>query len=202
MRLLVVFLSLGICAVARAQVSVPTAPKLAPAASSLSFDARLVSNGGTARNDQTGPKAPYTTAQNKETRSSKMTVEIRARNFAAAPADAQLEWYFIARDLQSKKPYVWDQGTRELKLAAGSEQKETVESAELYQTTTKTSENHPLPAYIGQTPRYQASSSKQEWGAKPYGWIVRMRAGGRVVLVRASSNDLETMASGLDPVVQ
>lgn len=195
-RFLTSLLLLGWCAVSPAQVP----SQLPPASNGLSFDARLVANGGAAKTERGGPVGPYTTAQSSQTRASKMSVEVRARNFSAVPAEAHLEWFFIAKDLQSKKPYVWDHSRREVSLAAGSEQKETAESTELYQATTQKSESRPVQGLIGQTPRYQQSSSKQEWGAKPYGWIVRLWSGDRLLKVQASSNDLEAMARDLDPL--
>jgi hypothetical protein len=72
------------------------------------------------------------------------------------------------------------------------------ESTELARTTTKTSEIGVARDAFGQVIGTTVSNSSSASGSRPYGWIVRMWAGGRLLQVRASSNDLETL--GRSPV--
>lgn len=171
----------------------PATVSLLPTASNgLSFEARLISSGGASKVEQGG-------LQSSETRQSKMLVELRAHNFSATPAETRLEWFFVARDLQSKKYYVWSRGDRQLSLAGGAEQTEMAESTELARTTTKTTEIGIVTNAFGQTIGNTFHSSKSETGARPYGWIVRMWANGHLVQVRTSSNHLEAMGRLSDP---
>ncbi len=160
----------------------------------LTFEAQLVSNGGAAKTDHSPSRQLYETARSTETRASKFVVELRARNMGTAPATTHFDWFFYARDLQSKSQYIWDHGQRDFALAPGTEQKEMLQSVELYQSTTKRTSAIPQNNTMGQTTGYQVQATNQSTGARPYGWVVRMWSGDRLLMVRASSNDLETAA--------
>lgn len=111
-----------------------------------------------------------------------------------------MEWFFVARDVQSKKSYVWDQGQKILSLPAGAEQTEVVESTELVRTSAKSSRTDLLKDPYGQVVGASITHSSSETGARPYGWIVRMWNGDRLVQVRTSSNDLQALGRSLNPV--
>jgi hypothetical protein len=177
--------------------------QLSASSSGLTFEAKLVSNGGASKVDRGAAPPPggftaqYEIARSTETRASKMTVEMRARNMGTVPADAHFDWFFYARDLQSKTQYIWDRGQRDLSLAPGAEQKEMLASTELFQSTTKRTQSVPQQNTFGQTTGYTLQGSAQSSGARPYGWVVRLWSGDRLLMVRASSNDLETIARNI-----
>lgn len=178
-----------------AQVAPPPVTALPVASNGLGFEAKLVSiTKGASKADP-----DVVIMGSKKTRESKSLLEVRARNLSAAPVEARLEWFFVARNVETKKNYVWDQGQRNLSLPSGSERVEMVESAELARSMTKSTTMGTLVDAKGKSSTTFTTSS-HESGSRPYGWIVRMWAGGRMVQVRTSSTEMEALGRSLGPL--
>ena len=184
-----------VCATAGAQVLPPSATPKTSAFSGnngLTFEAKLISSGGSVKTDRgLASGATFQKLENTQTHESKSRVEVVVRNLGAAPAQAHFDWFFIARDVQSRREYVWDQGQRDVPLNAGAQKKELLESKPVTETTRQKTE-YTQPSGAGPQ-QAQQQSSKDQTGARPFGWIVRLVEGERVLQVQASSNDLESV---------
>jgi hypothetical protein len=162
--------------------------------SSLSFDVRGVASGG-----GTNAAAANISQSNSKTRvrESQTVLELKVRNLSAQPASAQFDWFFLAQSVGKGKAYIWDKGTREIAVGAGSEVKENLESTDLVQTTTVTTSRVWVTGTDSVPGHYQNVSRSSKGGARAVGWIVRMFSDGKLVRIRASSSELEKM--GYDP---
>ncbi len=137
------------------------------------------------------------TFENVQTHESKSRVEVVVRNLSTVPAQARFDWFFVAREIPSRREFVWDQGQRDVSMTPGSEQKETLESKPLAETTRRKTEYTTQQNSLNPQQVQQQSSTEQS-GGRPSGWIVRMWDGDHLLQVQASSSDLE--AIGHDPV--
>lgn len=173
MRTFFTLLTMLWCATAGAQV-VPLATR-----TGLAFEVKVLpSDVQTPREGNiSSPKAPF--ANQKESYESTVRLELLLRNMNAAPAQAHLDWFFIAKDLELNHDMVWDRGERDVALAAGDTQKELIDSSETKRTTE----------------HFAVGNGKfaSKRGIKPRGWIVRLWSGNQLVRVHASSNEMETL---------
>jgi hypothetical protein len=188
------------CATTWAQVPVPPlVPQRSPSGSSgLTFEARLVSSGGATKTEKGElANANMQKFESTQTHESKSRVELAVRNLSAVQAQARFDWFFVAREIPSRREFVWDQGQRDMTVAAGGQQTETLESKPLMQTTSRKTEYTKQQNTLGPQQMQQQSSTEQS-GGRPSGWIVRMWDGDHLLQVQASSSDLE--AVGRDPV--
>jgi hypothetical protein len=174
---------------------------------SLTLDAKSVSSGGTTSVKQgtaVGIPLPSTmtsapTAETTQSHQSKTRVEVQMRNLGTTPAQARLEWYFVARSMQdgnsghSGPEYVWDLGKRDVLVAAGSEDKEQLESVGLTETLAQRSTGQATSYQNGQYVTTMGSASVARSGAHPAGWIVRLMDGDQLLRIQASSSDLEAI---------
>lgn len=90
-------------------------------------------------------------------------------------APATLEWYFIAKDLESKTSYVFDSGMSDITLDSAKPTEIDITSKEL----------------ASSVQNYVALGEKVQSGSKIDGYIVRVVAGDKVLTVDASSRQLE-----------
>jgi hypothetical protein len=175
---------------------------------SLTLDARSVSSGGgtsTARSGGSrtlniigGGQLSAATSSTTQTHESKIRLEVEMRNLGTTPAQARLEWYFIARKESSGghpgAVYIWDSGKRDISVVPGSSDQEALESTALTQMTVQAS-TAPTSGYInGQLVATTGSGYTRRSGSKPAGWIVRLMDGDQVLRVQASSGDLVSVA--------
>jgi hypothetical protein len=154
-------------------------PGIPKATSSLSFDVRNVGSGGGA----TGPSSF-------QRRASQVSLELKVRNLSAQPASAEFEWYFVANWTGPGGQYVWSNGSRSVSLGAGAEQKETLQSTELVETTSRWTTSKTTTDSSGNS-RTEVTGHMKKEGARPQGWIVRMFVDGKLVRVQGSSPEFE-----------
>jgi len=162
-----------------------------PGSIGLTFDAKTVANGGgiTGATTVPGPIAPVKT----ETRASHPVLEVNVHNFSNEPANAHLDWFFLANAYNVGR-YVWDQGDRDVSVLAGGAQTETLESRPVEQhTINETHIETTVTRMTDGTTRISQKpvSTQRHAGSQPVGWIVRMFVGGALVKVQASTAAFE-----------
>jgi hypothetical protein len=184
---------------APATSNMPPGGILPPGAPStgLNFEAKTIVNGGGVSTEKTAnvnsAKAVATTI-----RTLHPVLQINVRNVGHRPETARLEWFFVAKGLNGGDMFVWDQGEREVPMAAGTSRDEVVESKDLEQqlTTQTRSQSERVPGFGNRlaTTVERAVTSQSRTGARTYGWIVRMFVEEQLVKVQASSKPLEMVA--------
>jgi len=121
-------------------------------------------------------------------------LEVRVRNFGTTPALAHLDCYFVASALPHGRRYIWNEVARDVAVPASGELPEQIQSTELTQVTEQRfSSSVNMNPVTGGGPTVSQSASRTTTGAKPYGWIVRLTSGDRLLKVQASSSELETI---------
>jgi len=177
---------------------------LAALSTSVTFEAKTVSNGGGV-SIAAGPdtKKGFVPSSTKETRVSHPVIEVMVHNLAKQPANVHFDWFFIAASVDRKKGgnYVWDKGERDVALVAGGSNTENLVSKPLEQHTDKESHMQTGPYTYGNgtvTGGNTMVGTLKQSGSRPEGWIVRMYVGGALVKVQASTNAFEQIAR--DPV--
>jgi hypothetical protein len=108
-----------------------------------------------------------------------VALTITAGTLGHAPFSAQVEWYFIEKDLQTKRDHVFDHGSKTVTLKAGADVQFDAVSKQLKSSVT----NDLIYGMSELTPKVS--------GGKPNGWIVRVSANGNVLVVRGSTPSLE-----------
>jgi len=165
--------------------------------SGMTFEAKSVSNGGGVKTDRgVTLGANYEKLDSTQTQENKSQVEIVVRNLSTMAVQAHFDWFFVAREVQSRREFVWSQGQRDVPLTPGVEHTELLESTPLVETTRRKTE-YTKPANSTALQQVQQQSSTEQSGARPFGWIVRLWDGKQLVQVQASSLDLEFV--GRDP---
>ncbi len=159
----------------------------ASAARGLSFEARQTSSGGSPA-ASTSERTFEGSLSKIRVNKSQTTLEIQVRNLSREADTAHFEWFFLAKGVAVERTYVWDKGERDVPVPPASQKKETVESEELASTITRTT--------TGSTTSSSSSShtSEKKTGARPYGWIVRMSVGGKLVKVQSSNGEIDKIA--------
>ena len=113
---------------------------------------------------------------------SSVRLAIEVRSLSNRPVTVMLEWYFLAKAVDSAHPWVFDRGSKALALPGfGPAVVEAVESQTLTSTATTST-----------------SSGRSESGSKIAGYIVLVKADGRVLKAVASSKALEDVADSPD----
>lgn len=159
-------------------VSVNHSPTPLAPTRGMTFDAKVVTNGG-------GTNITAST----RTRESVLTLELNMRNLSVQADSVRYEWYFIGK--LEKLNFAWDSGTRDYTLPASSHQTEVIQSKPLVQQSTV--ESHDSWQIVdGQSVKTRSSSGSRS-GATPIGWIVRMFVDGQLARVQASSPALELL---------
>jgi hypothetical protein len=125
-------------------------------------------------------------------RERQIVLELRARNLSKQPATVSFQWIFLAKNISGRGggAYIWDRGQKQVTLEGSGDTKETLESSELVQVSTVTSQRQ-LVRYTDGSSKYQTTSSQSKSGSRPVGWVVRMLEDGKVVRVQASSSEYE-----------
>jgi hypothetical protein len=119
-------------------------------------------------------------------------LELRTRNLSQQPVTVVFEWFFLAKEVKGwGGAYVTDRDRKQITLEGGAETKETLESKEIVQVSTVTS-NRRSVAYSDGSAQNQTASHQSKSGSRPVGWIVRMIADGKLVRVQASSSEFES----------
>ena len=116
------------------------------------------------------------------------TVRITVANLQSVPADYWVEWQFLAKDLATKKNYVYDHGTSQVLLTGGSLTNFDVQSKPVAESEVQRFESDEDDN--GNTIVYPAGN-REKSGAKPVGYIFSVKAQGQVVAVEASDRDLK-----------
>ena len=178
--------------VAQGPAATPPVSNLLPkVTSSISFDVRSVATGGGQTTGAAAPTMRSSTSGTSRVRERQTVLELRARNLSKQPATVSFEWVFLAKHVNGRGgAYVWDQGQKQVTLEGGGNTKETLESSELVQVSTVTSQRY-LVRYTDGSSRYQTTSTQSKTGSRPVGWVVRMLEDGKVVRVQASSSEYE-----------
>lgn len=97
-------------------------------------------------------------------------LEIEARRTVRGDPCVSVEWYFLARDAATRKPFVFDAARVEVILEEGNSKKFSVAFG-------TGSDSGRRPA---------ASGSRHKAGAKPWGWVVIVRSGKSIIASEAS----------------
>jgi len=157
-----------------------------PGAIGLTFEAKTVANGGGVTSaTAAGSVAPVRT----ETRASHPVIEVDVHNFSNQPANAHLDWFFVASGSNVGR-YVWDQGDRDVAVLPAGAQTETLESRPVeQQTINETHIQTTVTTMNNGTTQITRNpiSTQRRTGSQPVGWIVRMFVGGVLVKVQGSS---------------
>jgi hypothetical protein len=163
----------------------------------LSFEAKTIVNGGGVSTEKmanvSSAKAVATT-----TRALHPVLQVNVRNVGHRAETARLEWFFVGRGVNGGEIFVWDQGGREMPMAAGTMRDEIIESKDLEQqlTTQTRTQSEGVPGTFDRpaTTVSRDVSYQFRTGARTSGWIVRMFVEEQLVKVQASSKPLEMMA--------
>jgi hypothetical protein len=122
-------------------------------------------------------------------------LEVEVRNLARVADKAKLEWYFYAKPITgASEVSVFDQGSSDLTIEAGSSSKLTVTSKELHSSVERKSG----PSGKGKTVK-APKNTVEKTGDKLAGWLVRVVADGKPIAIKASSPTFERLGAG-DPV--
>jgi hypothetical protein len=118
-------------------------------------------------------------------------LELRVRNLSKQPFTVEFEWIFLAKNVSGRgDAYVWDQGQKQIALEGGADTKETLESKEIVQVSTVSTQRS-LVRYTDGSSKIQTTSTQSKSGSRPVGWVVRMIADGKLIRVQASSSEFE-----------
>ena len=205
----VVFLLAGASSLS---AQVPAAPPVAARSHSLSLNVVPNSVGGSTRMSQdTSSKATEGSKLNgglahrlsttqKQTTSSKQSLQITVHNFAALPDSAQVEWYFVAVPAipepgtsLSEQQFVFDQGAKSVALQGNGNDSFAAESKEV--TAMFQRKNAARMGRVGRvTTINRGAAAPTQSGSKLQGWLVRVVADGKVIAVRGSKDEFEAIA--------
>lgn len=174
--------------------STPLAGPVTSGSSSLSFEAKSVSNGGATKVQNGGTTGLMgENLKSTQTHQSMIRLEVRVRNFGTAAGQGHLDCYFVATEFSHGKRYIWNTVPRDVTVPPGGEKLELVESSQLTQVSERTYQSEVTTDVTGSY-RFSESAANRTSGSKPYGWIVRLMSGDRVLKVQASSSELENIA--------
>lgn len=112
------------------------------------------------------------------------TLRITVTNMQTNPANYEVEWRFLARDVESKTIYVHDKGVRPVSLKAGEFKAFEFQSLPLPETQSTSS------TYTYYDGNLWSSSQRSDSGGKPYGYVFLLKSNGKIIGVEASSRDL------------
>jgi hypothetical protein len=115
-----------------------------------------------------------------QTKTSSKELTITVRNMSALPGEFNIEWYFFGKPANGTGRFLYDKGSKTVKIAPGAFETFPVESKELSNRTVRDY------YYYG----YNYTS-----GDKAEGWLIRAKVGEEVVRLKASSPTLEQLAS-------
>lgn len=99
-----------------------------------------------------------------------VALEIEARRTVRGDARVSVEWYFLARDVATRKPFVFDAARADLTLQEGVSEKFSVASG-------AGAESEPVYPAVGKR------SKKRE---HLWGWFVMVRSGNSIIASEAS----------------
>jgi hypothetical protein len=99
-----------------------------------------------------------------------VTIEIEARRTVRGNPRVSVEWYFLARDAATKRPYVFDAARVDLSLQEGHPQRLSVTS------------NAPKDS----TRKKKASATRRKEPDKLWGWVVLARSGNSIIACEGS----------------
>lgn len=118
------------------------------------------------------------------------TYQVEIRNFAQRPDEVTLEWYFLAKGVKpGSTTYIHDTGKANVTVPAGETSKMQISSKPVLR---KVKESVVIDNQSGDDDVLAAS--RENVGAKPAGWIVRIVADGKLLLAKASEPTLESVA--------
>ena len=166
--------------------------------SSLGLDVTPLSAGAAVQNTVTTKQAPASlrsTTSNVHVTRAQETLQLNVRNFGATPANAKVQWYFVAAPVHPSpdKPaddqeFVFDQGAQDLTLPGGGSQTITAQSKAVTSTRKVSS---------GRSRSGSSLSSAQkpaETGSALHGWLARVVVDGKTVAARGSTDAYQEIA--------
>jgi hypothetical protein len=115
-----------------------------------------------------------------QTKTTSKELTITVRNMSALPGEFEIEWYFFGKPASGSGRFLYDKGSKKISVAPGAFETFPVESKELSAKTVRDF------YYYG----YNYTS-----GDKAEGWLIRAKVGDEVVRLKASSPQLEQLAS-------
>ena len=162
----------------------------APRAHSISMTAESGGTGG-GFSEHRGSNLQGNVLSDKRTEHSGESVGVTVRNFGTQADNVRVEWYFVADPIKKHggtgEDYIFDEGSKDLSLAAGATESFTADSKDI-KTTQKTTES----LHHG---KHQHNFGRvREGGAKIRGWLVRVMADNRVIDAKGSSQEYEDAA--------
>lgn len=106
-----------------------------------------------------------------------LPIEVEVHSLSRNTVTLQLEWYFVAKMAENGKLWVYDKGSKSLKLSPeGSTVKEQIESAPV--------------AVVG----FNTDRPRSDAGSEPYGYIVQVKENGKIIKSDASPKSLADAA--------
>jgi uncharacterized protein DUF4339 len=160
-------------AVPVAQPFVPVAPAAGdPNKHSVTLEVKSLTAGSGAATTSGqyvyGSSTTYTKAQK---------INIHVRNLKHEPDEVEVEWFFFGKPATGNKRFMYDKGIKKLAIKAGGWEDTQVTSKEL------------------ESKVYNYDTTNQyKRGQKAEGWIVRVKAGEKIIALQASSATLEDLA--------
>jgi hypothetical protein len=125
-------------------------------------------------------------------RKSQTTLAVEVRNLGRGSDPATVEWIFLAGSVNGGDPFILNRNSRQVALPPGQTEKFEISSSEVASKTTRKLD---ISTTSSSTTTLQTSTaSATRSGNVLKGWLVRLKAGDRVVAVRASSPSLESIA--------
>jgi hypothetical protein len=188
-------LAAALATVSPSQAQSTALPPSANAHGSLTMEASVTSTGG-ASNAKSGlhtsagaVTGDFTTQDfsQKQDQNEALGLAVEVRNLGGAADSATVDWYFFARSVKKGEgQYIFDHGTKPVQLTAGGGAQIPVQSASLHNTIEK-------KLHLSNDPNSNPSASVHKSGAVVTGWIVRLVADGKPLIVKASAPSLEEL---------
>ena len=122
-------------------------------------------------------------------------MQLDVRNFGAAPANAKVQWYFVAAPVHpspdkpaDEQEFVFDQGAKDLVLPGGGTQTLTAQSQEV------TSTKKVSASRSSRASSYSPTKKPTETGSALHGWLARIVVDGKTVAARGSTDAYQEIA--------
>jgi hypothetical protein len=130
-----------------------------------------------------------------------LSVEIsfRAVGGTFKPGEYTVEWFFLAKEINSKSRWVFQNGS--IRISGAGNVFDVISKIlperrvdESIYTFTSSSSGTEFGKTVETTVDVSGSSTKYKAGSKIEGWVVRIKEGGKVVRIEASLSELKNLA--------
>lgn len=116
------------------------------------------------------------------------TLRVTVQNMQSGPAEFLVEWMFLAKDLATKRNFIYSRGVAPVALTSGSVTNFEVRSQPLGASETQ---QYEFDEDDNGNPIMYAIGNRVKLGAKPAGYVFLVKSLGKLIAVEASDRDLK-----------